>query len=159
MPERWTSLSNRAAISTARDVVILEWLRKGETRPFYDWILCCHRSSQEVLEAVAYMIFRADSSKFDPAKTSEIRIPLDHPETETLGRRIHNLIWAGVLNEHECGFLIKNERELRKMDRRLARVFLGAPLPETGCRPNYPDEWQLPQSVYWGLEPEIVQTG
>jgi hypothetical protein len=54
-------------VPAARDTVILEWLREGDTRPFYDWVLCGHVPSQAVLTALAYMMFRADSDRFDPA--------------------------------------------------------------------------------------------
>lgn len=53
----------------ARNFVIMQWLRKGDTRPFYDWVLCGHRPSREIIEAVAHMMMRADSPGYDPANT------------------------------------------------------------------------------------------
>jgi hypothetical protein len=55
------------SIDNARDLVILEWLRKGDTRPLADWIMCGHVPSSEVLLALAVMMTRADNPRFDPA--------------------------------------------------------------------------------------------
>lgn len=61
------NLSGVEAINT----VILDWLSRGDTKPFYDWILCGHQPSPIVLQAVAYMMMRGDPDcTFDPAKTS-----------------------------------------------------------------------------------------
>lgn len=55
------------SISNARDLVILDWLAKGDTRPFADWIMCGHVPSREVLLALAVMMTRGDSPRFNPA--------------------------------------------------------------------------------------------
>ncbi|MFG1346126.1 hypothetical protein V5F59_14625 [Xanthobacter autotrophicus DSM 431] len=55
------------SMGNARDIVIMDWLAKGDTRPFADWIMCGHAPSQEVLIALAVMMTRADNPSFDPA--------------------------------------------------------------------------------------------
>lgn len=55
------------SIGNARDIVILDWLTKGDTRPFADWTMCGHVPSQEVLLALAVMMTRGDNPRFDPA--------------------------------------------------------------------------------------------
>jgi hypothetical protein len=55
------------SIGNARDIVILDWLAKGDTRPFADWIMCGHVPSREVLLALAVMMTRGDNPRFDPA--------------------------------------------------------------------------------------------
>jgi hypothetical protein len=54
------------SLHEARDAVIVEWLTKGDTRPFYDWVLLGHRPSNSVLRAIAYMMMRSDSPSFVP---------------------------------------------------------------------------------------------
>lgn len=44
----------------AADVVILEWLAKGETKPLYDLVLRGHQPNATVLKAIAYMMMRGD---------------------------------------------------------------------------------------------------
>ncbi|MBR1209467.1 hypothetical protein [Bradyrhizobium sp. JYMT SZCCT0180] len=55
------------SIGNARDLVILDWLAKGDTRPFADWIMCGHVPSREVLLALAVMMTRGDNPRIDPA--------------------------------------------------------------------------------------------
>lgn len=55
------------SIGNARDLVILDWLAKGDTRPFADWIMGGHVPSREVLQALAVMMTRGDNPRFDPA--------------------------------------------------------------------------------------------
>lgn len=54
------------SIVNARDIVILDWLMKGDTRPFADWVMYEHVPSREVLLALAVMMTRADNPRFDP---------------------------------------------------------------------------------------------
>lgn len=55
------------SIGNARDLVILDWLAKGDTRPFADWALRGHTPSPNVLKALAVMMTRADNPRFNPA--------------------------------------------------------------------------------------------
>ncbi|MET3841387.1 hypothetical protein [Bradyrhizobium sp. OAE829] len=55
------------SVDHARNIVILDWLAKGDTRPFADWIICGHVPSREVLLALAVMMTRGDNPRFDPA--------------------------------------------------------------------------------------------
>lgn len=82
------------SIGDARDLVILDWLAKGDTRPFADWIMCGHIPSREVLLALAVMMTRGDNPRFDPAgfadpKMREIAeiFPLS---IEVTGRRVRD---------------------------------------------------------------------
>ncbi len=60
----------------ARDLVILDWLSRGDTKPFYDFILCGHQPSRRVLQALAIMLMRGDSEyEFDPARTATRSLP------------------------------------------------------------------------------------
>lgn len=69
----------------------------------------------------------------------KIRIPLDHPETEQISKRIRFLIFSGMLSEDECGRLTKWQRELRKADSLLSRILYDRPLPATELRPLFYD--------------------
>lgn len=83
----------------------------------------------------------------------KIRVPLDHPETERLAKRITFLIFSGKLTEDECGQLIKKERDLRKVDYRLARRLFDAPIPVSPHRPMFWDDHRRPFSgVFCGDE-------
>lgn len=55
------------SMDDARNYVILEWLREGDTRAFCSWILRGHLPSPNVLRAIAVMMARADNAKFCPA--------------------------------------------------------------------------------------------
>lgn len=55
----------------ARDIVIMDWLVKGDTRPFADWVMCGHAPSHKVLLALAVMMARADNPHFDPAGVAD----------------------------------------------------------------------------------------
>jgi hypothetical protein len=66
-------------IEAARDHVILWWLRKGDTRPFYDWVLSGHTPSREVVVTLAAMMAQADSpdalsSKLEAAVPYALRV-------------------------------------------------------------------------------------
>lgn len=67
------------SIGNARDLVIMDWLLKGDTRPLSDWLMRGHVPSAEVMKALAVMLVRghpdADQKWFDnPAvkETAEI---------------------------------------------------------------------------------------
>lgn len=55
------------SIGNARDIVILERLSKGDTRPFASWVIRGHTPSPNVLRAIAIMMARADNPRFNPA--------------------------------------------------------------------------------------------
>lgn len=55
------------SIDNARDLVILDWLSKGDTRPYAEWIMGGHVPSRVVLVALAVMMTRGDNPRFDPA--------------------------------------------------------------------------------------------
>ncbi len=60
------------SIGNARDLVIMDWLIKGDTRPLSDWLLRGHVPDTAVMKAVAVMLVRghpdADQRWFsDPA--------------------------------------------------------------------------------------------
>ena len=59
--------SSGVSMDDARNYVIMERLKVGDTRPFADWIMCGHRPSPGVLRAVAVMMTRGDNQRFDPA--------------------------------------------------------------------------------------------
>lgn len=60
------------SITDACDRVILDWLSRGDTKPFYDFVLSGHLPSVRVLQALAYMMMRGDPDcNFDPTKTSD----------------------------------------------------------------------------------------
>ncbi|TIL58616.1 MAG: hypothetical protein E5Y79_19105 [Mesorhizobium sp.] len=48
-------------LADARDAVIVMWLAKGDTRPFYDWVLHGHEPSSGVVKMIAAMMAKADS--------------------------------------------------------------------------------------------------
>lgn len=57
----------KVTIGAARDIVILRYLKEGDTRPFADWIMFArHIPSRRVLFALAVMT-RADNPGFDTA--------------------------------------------------------------------------------------------
>lgn len=84
----------------------------------------------------------------------KIRIPLDHNQCESIGKRAAFLIFSGSLTHSECGHLIKQERQLRRVDYRLTRRLIDRPLPETTFRPMLWDEHLWPSSPYFG-KPEV----
>jgi hypothetical protein len=51
----WDALARRfcdetgGPIEAARDRVILLWLQRGDTRPFYDWVLSGHNPARDVV--------------------------------------------------------------------------------------------------------------
>lgn len=89
----------------------------------------------------------------------KIRIPLDHPDTENLAKRIRTLIFSGVLADDECGQLIKKERELRKVDYRLAQRLFDTPLPMSSLRPIFWDDYRRPFSGVFGCHELDVWAG
>jgi hypothetical protein len=89
----------------------------------------------------------------------KIRIPLDHPDTERLAKRIRTLMFSGALTEDECGQLIKKERELRKVDYRLARRLFEAPIPASPYRPMFWDDYYRPCSAVFGCDTLEVWAG
>ncbi|SIT58782.1 conserved hypothetical protein [Mesorhizobium prunaredense] len=54
-------------LADARDAVIVMWLEKGDTRPFYDWVLRGHEPSSGVVRMIAAMMAKADSPDVLPA--------------------------------------------------------------------------------------------
>ncbi|RFC67202.1 hypothetical protein [Mesorhizobium denitrificans] len=46
------------SMGNARDLVIMDWLIKGDTRPLSDWLLRGHVLGQEVITALAVMLIR-----------------------------------------------------------------------------------------------------
>lgn len=46
------------SIGNARDLVILDWLTKGDTRPLSDWLMRGHAPGEEVMKALAVMLIR-----------------------------------------------------------------------------------------------------
>ncbi len=88
----------QCSLSATRDLVILSWLRAGDTRPFYDWILCGHRPAQPILQAIAYMMLRADGLRFDPRQTPDPALASSLPfglAVKGKGRRLPDLERVG----------------------------------------------------------------
>lgn len=83
------------------------------------------------------------------------RIPLGHPEMDTIHLRANALLNAGAVSGQEFRTIANTMCELRKVDRRLALRLAGQPLPPSHCRPELPDEAIMPASRYLG-EPEIL---
>lgn len=75
---------------------------------------------------------------------NKVRIPLDHPETDAIAKRICILLCMDVINDDERGHLIKKYSDLRKADYRLARLLFGQPLPTTTLRPDFYDDYCRP---------------
>jgi hypothetical protein len=92
-------------------------------------------------------IWQLQSSHTSPARTmrgntmgqDKIRIPMDYPAAELLNVRINRLFAFEVLSDYEAGLLCKKRRELKKADRRLARVLGTQSLPAVDVRPLYFD--------------------
>lgn len=60
------------ALEAARNLVILDALRDGDTDPYRDWILRGHNASPRVQRAIAYMMERGDpESCFDPVEADD----------------------------------------------------------------------------------------
>lgn len=63
------------SIGNARDLVIMDWLIKGDTRPLSDWLMRGHAPGAEVMKALAVMLVRghldADQRWFDDASVKE----------------------------------------------------------------------------------------
>lgn len=56
----------------AIDLVIMDWLSRGDTKAFADFIIAGHQPGPQVLKAVAYMMVRGDPDcDLDPVRTSD----------------------------------------------------------------------------------------
>lgn len=85
------------------------------------------------------------------ADGKKVRLPLDHPELEKIDCDIHELIRSGELNEFDLGTLIKKQRELRHLDRPLARVLGHNPLPVADKRPLFSDDWKRTDCTFGAM--------
>ncbi len=74
------------SIGIARDLVIMDWLTKGDTRPLSDWLLRGHVPGEAVMKALAVMLVRghpdANQKWFDDPAVKETA------EIFTLGLKI-----------------------------------------------------------------------
>jgi hypothetical protein len=68
------SAVHQRSIGNARDIVILDWLRQGDTRPFAAWVMSGHTPSPNVLLALAVMMTRSDNPAFEPDRIGDTRI-------------------------------------------------------------------------------------
>ena len=65
---------HQRSIGNARDIVILDWLTKGDTRPFAAWVMRGHLPSKEVLLALAVMMARSDNPAFAASRINDPNI-------------------------------------------------------------------------------------
>jgi len=77
---------------------------------------------------------------------NKVRIPLDHPETDAIAKRICILLCMDVINDDERGHLIKKYGDLR-------------PLPPTELRPMFFDDYLRPLSGMNGKPAILVMAG
>ncbi len=75
-------------------------------------------------------------------ESDNVRLPLDHPETEAIAKRIQCLLGIDALSGDDRGNLRKKYRDLQKADSLLVRQFFGRPLPVTGLRPQFWNDGQ-----------------
>lgn len=69
---RMAATAHDISDAQAIDLVILDWLARGDAKAFADFVLTGHRPSHRVLQAVALMMLRGDPDcDFDPAKTGD----------------------------------------------------------------------------------------
>lgn len=90
---------------------------------------------------------------------NKVRIPLDHPETDAIAKRIYILLCMDVINDDERGHMIKKYGDLRKADYRLARLLFDSPLPPTELRPMFFDDYLRPLSGMNGKPAILVMAG
>lgn len=75
-------------------------------------------------------------------ESDNVRLPLDHPGTEAIAKRIQCLLGMDALSDDDRGNLRKKYRDLHKADSLLARKFFGRPLPITDLRPQFWNDWR-----------------
>lgn len=69
------------------------------------------------------------------------RLPLAHPETDSIDRRIQALLDLGSLSDPETGRLLGIRPDLKRADRLLALMLRGGPLPRVLLVPYSWDDW------------------
>lgn len=65
---------HKLSMRDARNYVILARLKQGDTRPYSDWTIAGHVPSRGVLIALAVMMARGDSPRFDASGSDDAEL-------------------------------------------------------------------------------------